>query len=104
MSPLVPVKVETPEGKAATGCLPSPPGLAGSPLWNYRKTSSIYGDNESLVLEDSTTGKSWSPSPRKLDYLESNEILDPLSMPNCLEASLPEATFGKKTPGLKERR
>nr|QJI53711.1 MAG: hypothetical protein [Cressdnaviricota sp.] len=89
------------EGKADIGCLPSLPlKTNGNPDWHPECV--MCEDNKNLVLAASSTIRSWSPIPRKLDFLESKPTLANV-MPSSPSLMLHAPMYGKKTPEFPER-
>jgi len=59
-------------------------------------------DNLKEEKEDTCTGSSWSPTPRKLLFVPAGTRSDPIIL-NSPEAKQPKTTSGKKTPPLEEQ-
>lgn len=89
------------EDKEDTGSSPYPTRTTSmNPL--YMTPCPTSGDNKNSQKADTDTTKSWSPSPRKLRFEES-EPSSETSMPNLADQTQPGNTSGKKTPELKAR-
>lgn len=63
----------------------------------YPMMSSIFGDSKNWEKADSSTTRSWSPSPRKLDFHVSSNSSETPSMPSSPSQRKHVTTFGKKT-------
>lgn len=87
------------ENKLSTGC-----SLYHTPCLRPTCRQCVLGfeDNLSSLSPGSSTGKSWSPSPRKSLYPEFEKCLDP-STPKCQDQPLLVNTFGKKKRESKGR-
>lgn len=87
--------------KPDTGCSQFPVRTTSlnQACWTPCPTSE---DSKSSPLTDTSTGKSWSPSPRRKLWPKSEESLEN-AMPNPPGLTVPESMFGKKTRVLRAR-